>query len=284
MKPGLKLGAIFPQTESRDDRIAMRDYVQAAEAIGYDHLVLYDHVLGADPSSRPGWRGNYTHRDAFQEPFVFLGFVAAVTQRVIALPQRQTALVAKQAAEVDVLSGLRLRLGVGVGWNKVEFDALGADFHNRGARIEEQVAVLRDLWTRPLVSYTGRWDRIRAAGLNPLPIQRPIPVWMGGWDERVMRRIACLADGWFPLRHPRDGWRAELDRLREYAAEAGRDPESIGIEPRFTLRGRADTWRRAADEWRTLGASHLSVNTMGTGRTTMQEHIEAIRCWHEAVT
>jgi probable F420-dependent oxidoreductase len=290
MKAELKLGAIFPQTESGDDPIAMRDYVQAAEAIGYDHLVLYDHVLGADPSPRPGWRANYTHRDAFQEPFVFLGFVAALTQRmelvtgVIALPQRQTALVAKQAAEVDVLSGGRLRLGIGVGWNEIEFQALGAGFHDRGARIEEQVAVLRELWTKPLVSYTGRWHEIQVAGLNPLPIQRPIPLWMGGWDERVLRRVACLANGWFPLRHPRDGWPAVFDRLRGYVAEAGRDPGSVGIEPRFTLRGPADTWRKAADDWRTLGATHLSVNTMGTGRTTMGEHIEAIRRWREAVT
>jgi probable F420-dependent oxidoreductase len=286
----MKLGVVFPQSESGSDPIAMRDYVQAAEAIGYDHLVMYDHVLGSDPATRPGWRANYTHRDAFQEPFVFLGFVAALTTRlelatgIIILPQRQTALVAKQAAEVDVLTGGRLRLGVGVGWNEIEFKALGACFRNRGARIKEQVTVLRELWTKPLVSYAGHWHRIEEAGLNPLPVQQPIPIWMGGWDERVLRRIARLADGWFPLRHPPDGWQAEIDRLRSYVVEAGRDPDSMGIEPRFTLRGTPDDWRKAADDWRRLGATHLSVNTMQTGRHNLAEHIEAIRLWHEAVS
>jgi len=285
----VKLGVIFPQTTSGADARAMRDYVQAAEEIGYDHLLMYDHVLGADPDTRPGWRANYTHHDAFQEPFVFLGFVAALTKRlelgtgVIVLPQRQTALVAKQAAQIDVLSGGRLRLGVGVGWNEIEFQALNLDYHDRGARIEEQVQVLRELWTKPLVSFAGRWHRIEGAGINPLPVQQPIPIWMGGWDERVLRRVAHLADGWFPLRHPPDGWKAEIDRLRGYVREAGRDPDRIGIEPRFTLRGTPDDWHDAAETWRVLGATHLAVNTMGLGLSEMGEHIEAIRRWHAAV-
>jgi probable F420-dependent oxidoreductase len=289
MKTMLKLGAIFPQTESGSDPVAMRDYVQAAEEIGFDHLLLYDHVLGADPATRPCWRANYTYSDTFQEPFTFLAFVAALTQRlelatgVVVLPQRQTALVAKQAAEIDVLSGGRLRLGVGIGWNEVEFQALGSCFRDRGARIEEQIAVLRQLWTKPLVRYTGLWHRIEEAGINPLPIQRPIPIWMGGWDDRVLRRVARLADGWFPLRHPPSGWQAEIDRLRSYTVEAGRDPDSLGIEPRFTFRGTPDAWRKAADNWRALGVTHLSVNTMGIGLTSMAEHIEAIRLWHEAI-
>jgi probable F420-dependent oxidoreductase len=283
------LGVIFPQLESGTDPIALRDYVQAAEEIGYDHVVMYDHVLGADPTNRPGWRGIYTHHDSFHEPFVFLGYAAALTRRiglatgVIILPQRQTALVAKQAAEIDVLSGGRLRLGVGVGWNEVEFQALNESFANRGARIVEQMAVLRELWTKPLVTFDGRWHHVDAAGINPLPIQRPIPIWMGGWDERVLRRIAEFADGWFPLRHPPEGWRAVIERIRAYARQAGRAPDAIGIEPRFSLKGTPDDWRKAKEEWESLGATHLALNTMGAGLSNLDAHIAAIRDWWEAL-
>lgn len=286
----MRLGVIFPQTESGVDPIALRDYVQAAEEIGFDHILIYDHVLGADPSNRPGWRGNYTHRDSFHEPLVFLGYAAALTRRielatgVIILPQRQTALVAKQAAEVDVLCGGRLRFGVGVGWNEVEFQALNEEFSNRGARIVEQIALLRALWTTPLVTFHGRWHHVVDAGINPLPIQRPIPIWMGGWDERVLRRVGEHADGWFPLRHPSEGWRAVIDRIREYARQAGRDPSAIGINPRFSLKGSPDDWRRARDEWQTLGATHLSLNTMGAGLPSLDAHVAAMRRWWEALS
>src|SRR6185437_12094649 len=204
----MRLGAIFPQTEIGNDPIAVRDYAEAVEAMGYQHILAYDHVLGANTASRPDWSGPYTSETSFHEIFVLFGYLAAVTRRVelvtgvVVLPQRQTALVAKQAAEVDVLSGGRLRLGVGVGWNDVEYQALGESFSDRGARIVEQVTVLRELWTKPIVHFEGRSHRIDGAGLNPLPIQRPIPIWMGGWDERVLRRVGRLADGWFPLRHP----------------------------------------------------------------------------------
>jgi probable F420-dependent oxidoreductase len=285
----MRFGVIFPQTESVTDRVALRDYVQAAEEIGYDHILMYDHVLGVDPTGRPDWRANYTRDDPFQEPLVFLGFAAALTRRielvtgVLVLPQRQTALVAKQAAEIDVLSGGRLRLGVGVGWNEVEFLALGESFHDRGARIVEQVQVLRALWTKSTVDFRGRWHRIDRAGLTPLPIQRPIPIWMGGWDERVLRRVAQLADGWYPFRHPPEGWQAQIERLRGYTREAGRDPATLGIEPRFTLRGTPDDWRRAKDDWAALGATHLTLNTMGLGLPHFRAHIDAMRRWHEAV-
>ena len=175
----------FPQTEIGEDPIAIRDYAQAAEELGYRHLLIYDHVLGASTVNRPDWRGPYTSDTLFHEPFVLFGYLAGLTQRielvtgVIILPQRQTALVAKQAAEIDVLSGGRLRLGVGIGWNEVEYQALGEDFHNRGARMEEQIDVLRALWTQPVVSFAGRWHQIEAAGIKPLPIQRPIPIWIG---------------------------------------------------------------------------------------------------------
>jgi probable F420-dependent oxidoreductase len=274
---------------SGTDPVALRDFVQAVEGIGLDHLLIYDHVLGADPANRPGWRGNYTHESLFHEPLVFLSYVASLTTRielvtgVVVLPQRQTALVAKQAAEVDVLSGGRLRLGVGVGWNDVEFAALNARFANRGARIGEQIALLRALWTQPVVTFAGRWHQVERAGINPLPVQRPIPIWLGGWDERVLRRVGRLADGWFPLRHPPEGWAATIERVHAYAREAGRDPSAIGIEPRFTLRGSPDDWRQAADEWRALGATHLTVHTMESVPGTLDDHVRAIRDWFQAV-
>src|SRR5581483_9912585 len=185
---------------------------------------------------------------------------------VLVLPQRQTALVAKQAAAIDVLSGGRLRLGVGLGWNHVEFEALGEEFSDRGRRSEEQIEVLRRLWTEPVVDFEGRWHRIPAAGINPLPVQRPIPIWIGGSAEAAIRRTARLADGFFPQRPLEGGWEATLERLREWAEEAGRDPDSIGIEIRLdAAQGAPDDWRREADEWRTLGATHASVQTMRGG-------------------
>jgi len=287
----MKVGVVFPQTEIGRDPTAAADFARAAEDAGYHHLVVYDHVLGAVPRGS-GWVG-YTHRDQFHEPFVLFGHLAAVTRRlelvtgILVLPQRETAVVAKQAAEVDVLSGGRLRLGVGVGWNSVEFEALGQDFHSRGARIEEQIAVLRALWTQEVVTFEGRWHRITQAGLNPLPVQRPIPIWMGGESDTVLRRIARLADGWLAggtLRTPSSrlpetpgGYPAMVDRLRRYALEAGRDPAAIGLECRINYASGPAEWTRLAAEWRRVGGTHLSVNTMRAGLATPQAHLEAIR-------
>lgn len=280
----MKIGVVFPQTEIGTDPVAIRDFVQAVEGLGYSHLLAYDHVLGADPAHYPGWRGAYTHEDMFHEPFVLFGYVAAVTRRIelvtgiIILPQRQTALVAKQAAEVDVLSGGRLRLGIGLGWNAVEYEALGQDFHNRGRRVEEQIALLRALWTQPVVTFQGRWHRVMNAGLNPLPVQRPIPIWVGGGADAVLRRTARLADGWFPLSRPDEATRILVQRLRDYAREAGRDPAKIGIEGRVRfVDGSPEVWAQAAGAWRDAGATHIVVNTMGAGLSSPQEHIEAIR-------
>ena len=283
----MKLGVVFPQTEIGADPIAIRDYAQAAEELGYTHLVAYDHVLGATP--RGDWGQRYTDRDMFHEPLVLFGYLAAVTQRlelvtdILILPQRQAALVAKQAAEVDVLSGGRLRLGVGIGWNYVEYEALGERFDNRGRRIEEQIAVLRALWTQELVTFEGRWHRITDAGINPLPVQRPIPIWMGGGAEPVLRRVARLADGWFPLMPP-DDVREALPRLFDYAREAGRDPTAIGIEASVATANRTpDQWVELAETWRSLKATHLLVNTMKGGLASPQAHIDAIRRFKEAV-
>src|SRR6266852_9674563 len=190
----MNVGVVLPQTEIGNDPAAIKAYAEAVENMGFTHILVFDHVLGANPERPGGWKGPYTYRHGFHEPFVLFGFLAAATHRielvtgVVILPQRQTALVAKQAAAVDVLSGGRLRLGIGVGWNPVEFEALGENFKNRGKRVEEQLEVMRLLWTKELVTYEGQWHRVPDAGINPLPVQRPIPVWMGGESEAVLRR------------------------------------------------------------------------------------------------
>lgn len=279
----MKLGLVFPQTEFGNDPAALRDYAQTAEDLGFTHILAYDHVLGANPERPGGWKGPYTYQNPFHEPFVLFGFMAAVTRRlgfctgVIILPQRQTALVAKQAAEVDVLSGGRLRLGVGLGWNEVEYTALGEAFHDRGRRIEEQIALLRRLWTEPLVEFTGRWHRVPDAGLNPLPVQRPIPIWMGGSHPNVLRRAARLADGWLPnFRAPADA-RPALDRLDQGLAEAGRSRAAFGVEARLPYDPPA--WDALLRDWEALGATHLSLNTMGRGFAAPDDHLEAIRAF-----
>ena len=285
----MRTGVIFPQTEIGSDPVAVRDYAQAAESLGYKHVLAYDHVLGANPDSRPGWRG-YKHTDMFHEIMVLFGYLAGVTETlelvsgIVILPQRQTALVAKQASEVDVLSGGRLRLGIGIGWNPVEYEALGEDFHNRGRRSEEQIEVLRALWTDELVTYEGRWHKITDAGLNPMPVQRPIPIWFGGEADQVVRRVARLGDGWFPRIKPDGEGRALLDKMWAYAREEGRGPTDIGIEAWVAVGDRPpEDWVRDVVAWQSLGATHVSVNTMNAGLSSPDAHIDAIRRFSEAV-
>jgi probable F420-dependent oxidoreductase len=259
--------------------------------MGFTHILVFDHVLGVNPDRPGGWKGPYTYRHGFHEPFVLFGFLAAATRRVelvtgiIILPQRQTALVAKQAAAVDVLSGGRLRLGVAVGWNPVEFEALGEDFATRGRRIEEQIEVMRALWTRELVTLAGTRHRISDAGLNPLPVQRPIPVWMGGESEVVQQRMARIADGWMPHFRPGAPAQAAVDRLHGMIRDAGRDPKAFGIEGRMTLSQipPAD-WRKELEAWRAMrGISHLCIHTSGMGLATPADHVETLRRFRETV-
>jgi probable F420-dependent oxidoreductase len=279
----VRIGAVFPQTEIGNDPVAIRDWAQAVEDLGYRHVLAYDHVLGAGVDTRAGWSG-YSIDDPFHEIFVLFGYLAAVTRTVelvtgvLVLPQRQTALVAKQAAEVDVLSGGRLRLGVGVGWNYVEYEALGESFTNRGARSEEQVAVLRELWANRLVTHTGRWHHIDNAGIDPRPSRGTIPIWFGGNAEAALRRVGQLGDGWFPQRPPDEVARAMLERVRRYAREAGRDAAQIGFEPRLSLAQVPEReWTEFAAGWRDLGATHLCVNTMGLGLVSPDDHVAALR-------
>lgn len=288
----MRVGVVFPQTEIGNDPGAIRAFCQAAEDLGYDYLLAYEHVLGAHPDRLKdlGREPPYTYESPFHEPFVLFGFLAAVTSRlqlttgVVILPQRQTALVAKQAAEVDVLSGGRLRLGVGLGWNPVEYEALGEDFRNRGRRVEEQVALLRLLWTSPLVDFEGRYHRVRGAGINPLPVQRPIPVWMGGSAERALRRIARIADGWISQLAPVPEAGPVVERVRGYVRESGRDPARFGVEGRLHLGSTPpDRWPQALRTWRDLGGTHLALNTMRSGLRGPDDHVAAIRRFREAV-
>lgn len=280
----MRIGTVFPQSEIGDDPAVIREYAQTVEELGYQHILIYDHVLGASTATRPNWRGPYTSETTFHEPFVLFGYLAALTRTielvtgVIILPQRQTALVAKQAAEIDLLSGGRLRLGIGVGWNEVEYEGLNENFHNRGIRSEEQIALLRALWTAPVVDFKGRWHTIEAAGIKPLPVQRPIPIWIGGGDDRTLRRVARIGDGWFPQSPPDAATREVLNHLRGYIAEAGRSPEDVGIEARLNVSREPEAqWSSYAGAWRELGATHLCVNTMGAGFTSIQGHLDALR-------
>jgi len=279
----VRIGVTFPQIEFGNDAAAIREYAQTVEGIGYTHFLVYDHVLGADTSVRPGWSGPYTSQTPFHEVFVLLGYLAGLTTSlelvtgVLILPQRQTALVAKQAAEIDVLSGGRLRLGVGVGWNEVEYDGLDKEFANRGARSEEQIALLRALWTSPVIDFEGEWEQIVASGINPLPVQRPIPIWIGGYVEATLRRVGQIGDGWFPWREPDEAMREAIERIHDYAREAGRDPSTIGLEPQLNVgRGTPDEWRAFIAGWRELGATHLCLSTMGNGFTAPEQHIAAL--------
>lgn len=279
----MKLGVIFPQTEIGADPAALREYAQTAEGLGFDYLLAYDHVLGANPERPGGWDGPYTDKSLFHEIFVLFGYLAAITERlelmtgILILPQRQTALVAKQAAELAVLSGGRLHLGVGIGWNQVEYEALNEDFHNRGKRIEEQVALLRQLWTKPLVTFKGDYHSIPDAGLNPMPAHS-IPIWFGGYADAVLRRMAKLGDGWIASLGSPDRLKPELEKVRGYLQEAGRDPAQFGVETHFAAARVPQTdWAKMASQYAELGVTHLSLDTMRAGFTTLEQHLYAIR-------
>jgi len=286
----MRIGVVYPQTEFGNDPQTIRDYAQTAEGLVYTHVLAYDHVLGANPERPGGWDGPYTYQTPFHSPFLLFSFMAAVTSQlrfttgIIILPQRQTALVAKQAATLDVLSAGRLRLGVGIGWNDVEYTALGENFHNRGRRIEEQVSVMHQLWTKPLVDFSGHWHTIPDAGLNPLPVQRPIPVWFGGHAEPVMRRVASMGDGWMPNYRKPDQASPALEKIERYLEQAGRDRAKFGIEARISFGdGNVSTWEQLAQGWESVGATHLSFNTMGLGYQTPALHIEAIQKFASAL-
>ena len=283
----MRIGVVFPQTELGGDVGAVRGYAQRAEELGFTHMLAYDHVVGADPAVHQGWDGPYDVHTTFHEPMVLYGYLAAMTAMelvtgIIILPQRQTALVAKQAAEVDLLTGGKFRLGVGIGWSRVEYQALGQDFGTRGQRLEEQITLLRRMWTEQIVTFDGTFDQITGAGLAPMPVQRPIPVWVGAQSSPAYRRAGRLADGWFPQMAPGP----QLDEARrivaETAAQAGRDPASLGMEGRLRWQHDRHELAAAMRQWQHAGATHLSVNTMGAGLQTVDDHLAALATAAEA--
>jgi probable F420-dependent oxidoreductase len=280
----VRIGVAFPTTEIGNDPAVIRDFAQAADEL-YDHLTCIDHVVGSG-TAQEAWRAYYTRDNPFHEVLVLFGFIAAVTKRieltpaVLILPQRQTVLVAKQTAEIDVLSGGRLRLGVGIGWNDVEYEALGEEFKTRGRRIEEQVQVLRALWTQELVSFKGERHALNGVGMNPLPVQQPIPLWFGAFEKPAIKRAARLADGW--LLNPRLAPGAEdtdlIDTFRDAARAAGRDPADIGMDATLHVADRSPEQCAAELEaWRAHGATHVTIRTMYSGLASPRQHIDKIR-------
>jgi probable F420-dependent oxidoreductase len=285
----MKIGFVYPQTEFGNDPSAIRELAQTAEQLGFSYVLAYDHVVGVNPDLA-GWDGPYDFRTPFQSPLLLFSFMAGVTEKlgfatgILILPQRQTALAAKQAATLDVLSGGRLRLGVGVGWNEPEYTALGENYHDRGRRIEEQVQVLRALWINPLVNYTGNWHNIPEAGINPLPVQQPIPIWFGGHADVVLQRAAKMADGWMPNYRTADEAQPALAKLDRFLEQAGKDRSKFGLEARIRYAdGKAAQWEQLLEGWQNEGATHISFNTMGSGLSSPGEHIKALQIIAESL-
>lgn len=296
MSADLRLGLMFPGDDVSCEGAGLDAWVDAAEQAGFDHLVFGDHVVGVQPDLMiegwdqqwPGPPGSkpYTYRSVFREPLTLFGYLAArcsleLVTGVLVLPQRQTVLVAKQAAEIDILSRGRLRLGVGAGWNSAEFDTLGYDFSRRGRFLDEQVEVLRRLWTQDIVTYDGEFHRLPGVGIMTLPVQRPIPLWIGGESRAAVERAGRRGDGWLLTGRsaPNDQLVESIQHLRRAAEQAGRDPLSVGIEGRL---GVGSSWedddlRQRVADWRRVGATHLCIDTRYAGRVTIDEHLDAIR-------
>ncbi|HSH01809.1 MAG TPA: LLM class F420-dependent oxidoreductase [Anaerolineae bacterium] len=286
----MQIGVVFPQTEFGHDPLAVRDFTQTAEALGYTHILAYDHILGVNRQRAGGWQGIYDHEDSFLEPFVLFAYMAGVAATIefvtgiIILPQRETAVVAKQAATLDRLANGRFRLGIGVGWNHMEYEALNQDFGTRGRRVEEQIDLLKKLWCHELIQYKGEWHQIDDMGLNPLPQQQPIPIWLGGHADAVLRRVAKMGDGWLPNYRTAAEAAPSLGKLEAYLAAEGRGLEEIGIEPRL-LYGEPDImrWTTLLTDWQAVGASHMTLNTMRAGLNTPQAHINALKIFADAI-
>lgn len=278
----MKLGAVFPQTEIGIDPIAIKDYAQAVEEMGFDYLLTYEHILGAKRESYPEQSFIYTHKDMFHEPFTLFSYLSAFTTTlefvpgVLVLTQRNTPLVAKQAVQVSLFSHGRLRLGVGVGWNKVEIDALGFDPGSRGKRIDEQIRLLKALWESPLIQFEGDFHRIHDLGLNPLP-PHPIPVWVGGMADVVLKRAAELGDGWMPASAASADPEPYVEKLRAYMEDYDRDPDDFGIDMTFRIgKQDQDTWHDYVERRQKLGMTHMRVYTMKMGNKTVDDHLKVL--------
>ena len=285
----MEFGAVFPHNEIGTDPGAIKAYAQGVEALGATHLLIYDHVLGADPNRAGGWKGAYDKDVAFHEPFTTFAFVAAVTEKlemittVLILPQRQTVLVAKQAAQVALLSNNRFRLGIGTGWNEIEYEALNETFTNRGKRQAEQVELMRRLWREDTLTYRGDYHTISGASINPRP-SRPIPIWFGGSAPKLLERCGQLGDGWIPLMGANDAARQCVDTLRRSREAAGLSFEGFGIQAQAQYSGgNPDRWASHAAKWRDIGATHLAIATHNAGPTDVDGHLARIQEYLSAV-
>lgn len=285
----MEFGAVFPHNEIGTDPGAIRAFAQGVEALGATHLLIYDHVLGADPDRPGGWKGPYDKDVAFHEPLTTFAYIAAVTERielvttVLILPQRQTALVAKQAAEVAILSGNRLRLGVGTGWNRIEYQALNEDFGTRGRRQAEQVELMRRLWQEDSLTFEGEFHTVDAASINPRP-SKPIPVWFGGSAPALLERCGRLGDGWIPLMGPNDAARECIDTIARHRRDAGRSMDGFGIQAQAQYSGgNPDRWTSHAARWRDLGCTHLAVASHNAGPTDVDGHLARVEEYLTAV-
>ena len=281
----MRVGVSFPTTELGNDPAAIKAFAQGVESLGFDYLTCIDHVIQKKEPEADDWRAYYTLDNPFHEVLVMFGFLAAATENlelataILILPQRPTVLVAKQLAEIDVLNGGKLRVGVGIGWNAVEFDALGQEFRKRGRRVEEQVELMRRLWTEETVSFDGEFDQVNDAGINPRPLQQPIPIWFGAFTPPAIRRAGRLADGLFlnPRATPTEMAPEHIQILHDAAREAGRDPADIGLDATIYTRGRgANAIRTDYEAWRELGATHVTLRTMTTGYSSVDQHLDAL--------
>lgn len=278
----MKFGAVFPQTEIGTDPRALRDFAQGAEGLGFDYLLAYDHILGAQREAYPEQSFIYDHHDTFHEPFTLFSYLAAVTERlefvtgILVLPQRDVRLVAKQASQLSLLSEGRFRMGVGAGWNRAEFESLGADFGTRGARLNEQLKLLQKLFVEPLVDFQGEYHQVKRCGLNPLPPKVP-EIWVGGFAPAVLRRTARFAAGWMPATLPAGQETEIVERLHGYLREVGKDPSHFGLDARIVLaKTPREQWAQEFDKWKALGATHFRCNTMGLGLTNPGQHLQAL--------
>jgi probable F420-dependent oxidoreductase len=287
----MKFGVSFPQSEIGNDPVVIRDFVQTAEDLGFERLTLVDHILGAKDARDTPWAVHYTAEYGFHEPMTLFAWMAGFTTKIqlvtanVVLPQRQTELVAKQAAEIDILTGGRLVLGVGVGWSSAEFKALGMDFDNRGDRIEEQVELLRRLWSDELVDFQGQWHQMRDMGMNPRPIQRPIPIWFGAMANVAVRRAARIGDGWLmnPRTKPDDQMQRKIEIFYEAAETAGRTPGDLGIDATVFAEDRGpEEWLAEAKAWRDMGATSVTFRTSASGFANIDGHMAAMKKLAEA--
>lgn len=296
----MDIGVVFPTTEMGQDRAVLRDWLQTADGLGFSHVLLNDHVVGAEHENRdPPLANAYKIDDLFHEPLTFAAWGAGVTHNlgfvtgVLVLPQRQTVLVAKQAAQVAILNDNRFRLGVGVGWNYVEYESLGENFRNRGKRQEEQVELLRLLWTTPNLDYTGQWHRIDRAGLLPLP-EKPIPIWFGGFGEVAFERAARIGDGFLQLRllrpteegfrsEPIDGPIASAAKMRAMVAANGRDPNSFQVEGRMNYVDGPAVWGGEVEAFRAARFERIAVQPVTAGIESPTAHVRALETFAREV-